>query len=479
MPQTNAVEFFNTLREFTQWSVIVGEPPRFPVDPFPQFSEISVANSNMELGIELNNSEQKSPRPPAIPAEMRAVVLDGAGFDRLKVRKVITPRPGPGQMLARVDAAGICTSLIKLIEQGSAHSLLSGWNVSRFPLILGDEGSVTLVDVGAELQSRYRPGERYVIQPAVDIAPINHRERYKEGAKGVNKIAVGYTLGGHLAEYILISEEVLAAGCLLPLPDSSLAYAHAALSEPFSCVISGQDHHLHLTQSDTKAPRGVAKGLKPGGVTVILGAGAMGRMHVALAMSYRPRAIVVADLVESRLELVRTLFGPRAVTDGILLRTLNPAERSLQMVVNEMTNFAGADDVIVAVGSRKAIADAQLLIGRGGVLNLFGGLKKGEDVVDFDTGLVHYKEINITGSSGGSPWDIARTLELMAGKQIDASGHIAQIGDLEHVPEFLARIKAQSIDGKAVVYPHRRTNGIRVVKSWSAQDEREYLKSSG
>ncbi len=432
------------------------------------------AKSNMDTGIALNNSEQKA--PPAIPAEMRAAVLDGVGFSHLRVRKVITPRPGPGQMLARVDAAGICTSLIKLIEQGSAHSLLSGWDVSRFPVVLGDEGSVTLVEVGAELRSRYHPGERYVIQPAVDTAPINHRERYKEQGKGVSKVALGYTLDGHLAEYILVSEEVLAAGCLLPLPDSSLPFAHAALSEPFSCVISAQDHHVHLTQSDALKPRGVTKGLKRGGVTVILGAGAMGRMHVALAMSYHPRAIVVADLVESRLELVRTFFGPKAVTDGILLRTLNPSSRGLQSVVSELTNFAGADDVIVAVGSRKAIADAQILLGRGGVLNLFGGLKKGEDVVDFDTGLVHYKEINITGSSGGSPWDIARTLELMAGKEIDAGGHIAQIGDLEHVPEFLARIKAQTIDGKAVVYPHRRTSEIRTVKSWSAQDEWEYLK---
>ena len=63
---------------------------------------------------------------------------------------------------------------------------------------------------------------------------------------------------------------------------------------------------------------------------MIQGAGAMGRMHVALAMSYRPRAIVVADLVESRLEVVRRLFGPRAAELGIDLRTLNPTSDDLQ-----------------------------------------------------------------------------------------------------------------------------------------------------
>jgi threonine dehydrogenase-like Zn-dependent dehydrogenase len=413
---------------------------------------------------------------PAIPNEMRALVLDGTGFSHLGVRKVPTPRPGPQQMLARVDAASICTSLIKLIEQGPNHPLLYGWDITHVPLILGDEGSVTLVEVGADLRARYSPGVRYVIQPAVDAAPINHRERYRDHARGVFKLGVGYTLGGHLAEYVLITEEILSAGCLLPLPDATLPHAHAALSEPFSCVISAQDHHVHLTQGDALGPRGVVKGLKPGGVTIILGAGAMGRMHVALAMSYRPRAIVAADLVESRLEVVRRLFGPRADSLSIALHTLNPAHEDLKQVVRELTDYAGADDVIVAVGARQAIADAQSLLGRGGVLNLFGGLKKDEATVGFDTSLVHYKEINITGSSGGSPWDVARTLELMAAREIDAGDHIARIGDLAHAADFLQMIKAQAIDGKAVVYPHRRTNQILTVKSWTAQDEQTYLR---
>ena len=185
-----------------------------------------------------------------IPSEMRALVLDGTGFEHLQVRKIPTPRPGPGQMLARVDAAGICTSLIKLVEQGTNHQLVYGWDLERWPLILGDEGVVTLVEVGADLQKQYHPGERFVIQPAVDHAPINHPERYRDGGRGIHKVAVSYTLGGHLAEYILIPEEVLAAGCLLPLPNSKLPYSHAAMAEPISCAVSAQDQQMHLTQSD-------------------------------------------------------------------------------------------------------------------------------------------------------------------------------------------------------------------------------------
>ena len=83
----------------------------------------------------------------SVPVYMRALVLDGVGFGHLHVLRVPTPRPGTRQMLARVDAAGICTSLIKLVEQGPDHKQLYGWDLERFPLILGDEGSVTLVEV--------------------------------------------------------------------------------------------------------------------------------------------------------------------------------------------------------------------------------------------------------------------------------------------------------------------------------------------
>jgi len=412
------------------------------------------------------------------PAEMRALVLGGVGFDYLKVRKIPTPRPGARQILARVDAAGICTSLIKLVEQGPDHKQVYGWDIAHFPLILGDEGSVTLVEVGEELQARFHPGERFVIQPAVDHTPINHRERYRDGGRGVAKVAVGYTLPGHLAEYILITEETIEAGCLLPLPDPALPFSHAAMSEPLSCCISAQDHHLHLVQETPLGPRRGVKGLKPSGVTVIIGAGAMGRMHVDLALSYKPRSIVVADNVEARLEIVENLFGPRAAKAGIGLHVINPGTADLQKAVNELTGFGGADDVIVAVGSRKAIEGAQGLVGRGAVLDLFGGLKKGDETIGLDTGIVHYKEINVTGSSGGSPWDIARTLDLMTHREIDAGSHITRIGDLEHSIEFIRMVMAQEIDGKAVVYPHRRANQIKAVKSWSAQDEKEYLKQS-
>ena len=74
---------------------------------------------------------------------------------------------------------------------------------------------------------------------------------------------------------------------------------------------------------------------------MVIGAGAMGRMHVDLALSYRPRAMVVADLVEARLELVRTLLGPRASKAGIDLQVVNPGTTDLNKLVNHSPIIAG------------------------------------------------------------------------------------------------------------------------------------------
>ncbi len=410
-----------------------------------------------------------------LPPTMRALVLAGRGFEHLSLQTVPVPEPGPRQLLARVDAAGICTSLIKLIEQGPEHSYLYGWDTAQYPIILGDEGAVTLVAVGTELKGRYSIGERFVVQPAVDHAPINHRNRYR-GVDSIHKVAVGHTLPGHLAEYMLIPEEVIAAQCLIPIPDD-LPAAHAAISEPISCCVSGQEHHLHLLQEDLTQERRMIKGLKPGGVTVIVGAGAMGRMHIDVALSYRPRALIVTDFIEERLKRCRTLFAEKAQALGVDLH-LPQATQDVKAFIQQVSDYRGADDVIIAVGSAKAIETAQHYAGRYGVVNLFGGLKKGQDVIQLDTSIVHYKEVNITGSSGGSAWDVARTLELMAGDAIEASPHITRIGDLSHATDFIEMVRQQELDGKAVVYPHRHSNDILSVELWRAEDEARYLVQS-
>ena len=63
----------------------------------------------------------------------------------------------------------------------------------------------------------------------------------------------------------------------------------------------------------------------------------------------------------------------------------------------------------------------------------------------------------------------------MARSEIDAGAHIAHVGDLDHAPQLLEMARAQTIDGKAIVYPHRRTSSLIAVDGWHGEDERRYL----
>lgn len=410
-----------------------------------------------------------------LPATMRAFMLDGQGPDHARIHRIATPRPGPGQLVGRVDAAGICSSVNKVIAQGSTHSLMHGWDLAEHPATLGDEGVITVVAVGEGLTDRFRPGERHAVQPAVDAAPVTNRNWYPRHGDGIRKIAIGYTLPGLLAEFVLIGQEAIDSGCLIAVPDAGVPAAHAAIAEPISCVISAHAHHLHLTQPDPRRARHTILGLRPGGVVVIIGAGAMGRMHADVAVGAGPAAVIVADHHDRRLEIVRTHFAERARRLGVSLLTVNPEETDLRALVAGTTGGAMADDVIVAAGNPGAIEAAQRLVARHGVLSLFGGLSPDDAIVGLDGRAIHYGEFSVTGSSGGGPHDLAVAIELMASGRIDPALHISHVGDLEHTADFLSMIGDRTNDGKAVVYPNHRLATIRAVVGWTADDERALL----
>jgi hypothetical protein len=63
----------------------------------------------------------------------------------------------------------------------------------------------------------------------------------------------------------------------------------------------------------------------------------------------------------------------------------------------------------------------------------------------------------------------------MAAGEIDAAAHIGHVGDLEHAPELLSMAREGRVQGKAIVYPHRRIEAIRNVARWTADDDQRYL----
>jgi len=409
-----------------------------------------------------------------IPDTMRAVRLRGKGPENIRVEEVPVPRPNDDQVLVRVDAAGVCTSLLKLVAQGSDHTLINGWDLEEHPTIMGDEGCVTVIAAGRNVAGRYPLGKRYATQPAVDCPPINHRERYTGSGEGMTKVAVGYTLPGHLAEYMLVPEEVIAADCLVPLPSDEIPFFAGALCEPFSCVISAQDRHLHISQETPLSPRVPRLGLLEGGVTMIIGAGPMGKMHAEAALRFSPSHVIVVDLIEERLEWVREVLAAPAQKAGTELHAVTPD--ASQELLREAGGGKGADDIIVAVGNRGVQIAAQQWLAKGGVLNLFGGLKRGEHVIDVDSLRVHYDEIRLAGSSGGAPADVAEALRMTADGEFDPGLHMSMVGSLEMFPRALEMVRNAETDGKIVLYPQVRHTDLIPTRHWGRAEELAFLK---
>lgn len=407
---------------------------------------------------------------------MQAVRLHGQGFENIKVETIPVPMPNDNQAFARVDAAGVCSSILKLVAQGSEHTFINGWNLDKFPIILGDEGSITILKAGKNVARKYPVGKRFAAQPAVDSAPINHRERYARHAEGMEKVAIGYSLPGHLAQYMLITEETIAADCLLPLPSDDIPYFAGALCEPLSCVISAQDRHLHISQQTPISPRAPKLGLRPRGICVIVGAGPMGQMHAEAALRFAPRHLIVLDIIPERLKQIKERLSDKARRADTTLHA-ELAKDGPELIKN-VSHGKGADDIIAAVGSRKVQTECQQWLAKGGVLNLFGGLKRGEHVIELDTLRVHYDEIRLCGSSGGSPADVAEALRLVAENRFDPGAYLDMVGSLDQFPKAIEMVRDTATEGKIVLYPQIRSTELRRVKAWDRALENEFISQN-
>src|SRR6185312_13054252 len=167
-------------------------------------------------------------RVEAAPPTALAWNVYGAGIDHVgrdgRPETVDVPRPRPDQLLIRVDAVGLCFSDVKLLKLGGDHPKLYGRDLATDPTRLGHETSVTVIEVGADLRDRFRPGQRLAIQPDI----------YVNG----RSTAYGYTIPGGLIQYHNIGPEVLDAddGAYVVPVDDRMGYAETALTEPWACV---------------------------------------------------------------------------------------------------------------------------------------------------------------------------------------------------------------------------------------------------
>ena len=134
-----------------------------------------------------------------IPQKQWAWFLYGAGLENLgrndKPELVDVPSFGPNELLARVDACGICFSDIKIVRLGPDHPRLFGRNLAQDPIIMGHEVSLTIVGVGDQLKGQFNIGVRFVVQAEIYY-------------KGKN-LAFGYMLYGGYEQFVKLGDEIL------------------------------------------------------------------------------------------------------------------------------------------------------------------------------------------------------------------------------------------------------------------------------
>ncbi|MFH1761898.1 MAG: alcohol dehydrogenase catalytic domain-containing protein [bacterium] len=404
-----------------------------------------------------------------IPKKMKALCLKGKGEKNLQLCDVPVPLPEKGQILCRVDACTACASDTKLVDQGGDHSLVYNWDTEKYPLIVGHEASLTVVKSGPDVEEEYPAGTRCALQPAIDAPPIHNRERYINNGLGIEKIAVGYTLPGTMAEYVLLTEEVISTGCLLPLPDSTIPHFAVCLTEPFSCVVSAQERMVHFYKNSPEQTALPASGVKQGGITVIIGAGPMGIMHTEIALTGKPKTIIVSELIKERRDNLQNNFKNHPGKQNTEIMATHPDQ--LEIHLKSMTESGGADDIIIASGSAKLQEYSLGLLAKNGVANFFGGTKAGESQINVDTRRIHYDSITMVGTSGGDPSHVACVLSLLKEKKINPGSYISAVGGMNAALPLLKEVRNQNLNGKGVIYPHINYP-LGFVEKWDAEKEK-------
>jgi L-iditol 2-dehydrogenase len=301
---------------------------------------------------------------------LKAAIVDSQG--RLQLAIVDRPRIGPGELLVKMKACGIC---------GTDLEKFHGMRVT--PPVLGHEVAGDIEEVGSGVRD-YSKGDRVAVHHHVPCHTCYYCLRgdhtlCQEFPKS-NLDPCGF------AEYFRVPETNVSKGAVFRLPDG-MSYEEAALAEPTGCCIRGIDR-LGVRSEDS---------------TLIIGAGPAGLTYVQLLRAFEAGLIFATDIIESRVKWAKKLGADQA---------LNAADTNLRRQILDATEGRGVDNVIVASGSVKAIEASFHVVRKGGKILLFGIPPEGS-VFNYDASNVFIREIKLIPSYSTTENEIQRALEMM------------------------------------------------------------------
>lgn len=344
---------------------------------------------------------------------MRAVQYVEVG-EAPVVNDVPVPEPGPGQVLVKVTAAGVCHSDIAVMS----------WPAEQFPyrlpLTLGHEGAGVVEAVGDEVTA-VSPGEAVVVYGpwgcGVCRACARGMENYCERAEALGIFPPGLGAPGALAEYVLIDDQrhLVPIGDLdpvqtVPLTDAGLTPYHA---------IKRSQRNLY-----------------PGATAVVIGVGGLGHVAVQLLRAMTGARVVALDVRQDSLDLALKVGAHHAL----------PSDDEAPGAVRDLTGGKGADAVFDFVGAQPTVELAGKAAAKDASVTIVG---IGGGALPVGFGALPYGTAVSTTYWGGR----SELIELIDLARQGAVGvHVERYG-LDQGPEVYERMHAGLIQGRAVVVP--------------------------
>lgn len=276
---------------------------------------------------------------------------------RVAVTEVPDPEPGPGEVVVRVHAVGLCNSDVRVFlgEKRAAPGVIPGHEFT---------GEVAAAGPG----SRTPEGAVVAVCPIVACGRCSFcRDGYRNRCRF--RRTLGYDLDGGCAEFVRIPPELEAGGQLLPV-DPALPPERRAMVEPLACVLASLE----------------GLGVAAGEGLAIVGGGPMGLMHLIAARAMGAGPILVVEPEPERRAAALELGADAACA---------PAEAADQAAA--LTQGEGFPAVAVAVGLAEVVPQAVRLARKMGRVNLFAGFPPGSALA-LDANQIHYDELRLLGT---------------------------------------------------------------------------------
>ena len=331
---------------------------------------------------------------------MKAMLL--REYKQLDVVDMPVPEPGPGEILVRVKACGICGSDVHGWDGSSGRRIP--------PLVMGHEAAGIVEKVGGEVVG-FSEGDRLTFDSTVSCGKC---EYCRQGSINLcqNRQVLGvsceeFRRHGAFAEYVLVPENIC-----YKLPEG-LPFEHAALIEAVSIAV----HAANRTK------------VQLGDTAVVVGSGMIGLLVVQAIRLAGCSQVIAVDLEDSKLEIAKELgadFGFNPKNDDVVAR------------VKELTGGEGANVSVEVVGATPTVKMAIDCTRKGGQITLVGNLAP---EVELPLQAVVTRELTINGSCA-SNGEYPQCIDYLQRGAIRVDPLITAKASLEEGPAWFARLYA-------------------------------------